>query len=374
MAANPRLRFMDNNVAEAGSITASSTLSGTSASNLFNDNRYKAWKPSGQFLIDSTNQELYINDGGDVTVSITNGSYATPAALATQIQTDLNAASSNWTVAYDLSGGTYKFTISNTGSVTLRYSQTTNAIWDTLGYTGAGDTTATSFVADEQRNHTEEYLVIDMGTAQQMEFFALLGPSGEPFQVNSSATIKLQANGVDSWASPPLDLTLTWDDQGIMRFFDDQSSLPSYRFWRVYVQDKQNALGPQGVSYSHLYLGTYETITLRGMSNGFIKKVIDPSSEFISSGGARFYNQRTQYLEISSLGLNFLEATERRNLEQMSYNLGKTNSFYLSLDPTLCASTELQELTRYVRFTDTPVFAHVKSDIYSMRFSVREVI
>ena len=70
MTRNANVRFMDNNYAEliSASITYSSQLAAFPFSNAVNKFRSLVWKPSGHFLIDSTNQELYINDGAPKTV------------------------------------------------------------------------------------------------------------------------------------------------------------------------------------------------------------------------------------------------------------------------------------------------------------------
>lgn len=132
---NHRIRFMRNNLISlsVNSFTFSSETTGFEAANVLNTNRSETWKPSGNFTIDSTNNIIYINDGSNKDIAITEGNYATPDLMATEIQTKLNASSSNWTVSYDTGGGTFKFTISNTSSVTLRLSSTTNAVWDTIG-------------------------------------------------------------------------------------------------------------------------------------------------------------------------------------------------------------------------------------------------
>src|SRR5690606_33367489 len=106
------------------------------------------------------------------TVTLTEGSY-TYATLATHIQTQLNAASSGWTVAYSTTTG--KFTISRSGSGTLRFSETTDAAWDTLGFLGAVDDASGPWVSDEQRNHTDEWVKVDLLSAREVDAFFLSG-------------------------------------------------------------------------------------------------------------------------------------------------------------------------------------------------------
>jgi len=377
MALNKRIRFMANNFAEliSASVVYSSELSSFPGTNAQNKFRSRVWKPQGYFEITTSNHELYINDGSDKTVSITVGEYTSGSALATQIQTDLNAASSNWTVTYD-STSTYKFTISNSGSVTLRFSQTTDAIWDTIGYTGSSDTTGTSFVADAQRNHTEEHVIFDLGYQDQMEFFAVIGPLDEVFGISKFATITLEANNLNQWDSPPLQISLSLSDNGIFKFLEDATGATdySYRYWKLKIVDKTNSDGPSGFSIGHIYLGTFQTITQSNVSRNFSKNVIDPSKISVSESGANFFDVQTKYHEWSSLNINYLDKTERLDLEQFFFDVGKNTPFYISLDPQSCVSEDLDELTKYVVFKDMPEITHVHSDMYSVSFTVKELV
>jgi len=377
MSLNERIRFMANNFAEliSASVIYSSELTSFPGSNAQNKFRSRVWKPQGYFEITTSNHELYINDGSDKTVSITVGDYTSGAALATQIQTDLNAASSGWTVTYD-STSTFKFTISNSGSVTLRFSQTTDAIWDTIGYTGSTDTTGTSFIADAQRNHTEEYVIFDLGYQDLMEFFAVIGPLDEVFSISNSATITLEANNLNQWDNPPLQVNLTLTDNGIFQFLEDATGATdySYRYWKFKIVDRLNSEGPSGISVGHIYLGTYQTITQSNTSRGFSKNVIDPSKISVSESGANFFDVQTKFHEWSSLNLNYLKKSERLILEQFFFDVGKNTPFYISLDPQACVSEDLDELTKYVVFKEMPQVTHVHSDMYSVSFTVKELV
>lgn len=371
----PNVRFMENNYAEliSASITKSSELASFPFSNAINKFRSLVWKPSGHFEITTSNQELYINDGADKTVSITVGDYDTPDDLATQIQTDLNAASSNWTVVYDAGSGDYSFKISNSGSVSLRLSQTSNAIWDDIGYTTSTDLTGTSFTADQQRNHTDEYCIFDLGTNQSMTFFAAISPLDELFSISSNATIKLEASNLNQWTAPPLTVTLSRLDGGIFQFMDDLDDT-SYRYWRFHIVDKKNPNGPEGLSLGHIYLGDYITLTSRGIGRRFTKKVVDSSDTLTSQNGSLYFNEKTKYTTLSGMNISYLPREDKDTLEQMFFDLGRTTPFYVSLDPLTNISDNLDEFTKYVVFSSEPTFNHVFSDKFTMNIELRELI
>ncbi len=373
-ARNHRIRFMDNNFAEliTSSITKSSELSSFPFTNAINKFRSKVWKPSGHFLIEAAvNDAIYINDGTDKTITLTAAAYTTPALLATHVQTQLNASSSGWTVSYSTT--TYKFSIVRSSAGTLRYSQTTAAAWSTLGHTGSSDTINTTFVADEQRNHTYEYATFDLGYAASITFFAVISPLDEVFQISPGATIKIQANNLPQWTSPPLDLTLTRYDGGLFRFLDDQSDT-GYRYWRFYYQDKYNPLGPEGVSIGHIYLGDYATFTNRDTGHGFEKMINDPTNVSVSEGGALYFDTKTKYSSIDGIGLEILERDDKDYLESLFQVKGIHTPFYVSIDPLINYTDNIDELTKYVVFAEAPRFRHIMRDMFSTSLKLRELV
>lgn len=371
---NQNCRFMTNNYAEliSASITKSSELASFPLSNAINKFRSLVWKPSGHFEITTANHELYINDGAPKTVSITVGDYDTPDDLATQIQTDLNAASANWTVAYNVVAGDYSFKISNVGSVTLVLSSTTNAIWDTIGYTTSSDLTGTAFTADQQRNHTDEYCIFDMGTSAEMTFFAAICPLSQVFSISNDATITLEASNLNQWTAPPLTVSLSRTDSGIFEFMDNLDDT-SYRFWKFKFVDKLNPGGPEGTSIAHIYIGDYITLDSRGIRKRFNKRLVDTTQVLTAENGALYFNKKNKYIELASMGIDYLPRADKDTLEQMFYDLGKSTPFYVSLDPLLNISTYLDEFTRYVVFPSEPVFTHVFSDKFNMNIELKEL-
>jgi hypothetical protein len=370
---NHRVRFCDNNLAagSAATVAASSALSTYPLSNLLTDQRFRTWKPAGNFTISSANNKLYINDGSDKTITLTSANYSGGAALASHIQTQLNASSSNWTCTYSTT--TYRFTLNrSSGTKTLKLATTANAVWSTIGYTGSIDASAGT-AADEIRNHTSEYVDIDLGVASAITFFGLLGPLGEIFSLSSGATVRLYGNTTSTMTSPALTVTLTPDVHGVYKFLDDQTDT-TYRYWRFEFIDKTNTAGPESFQFGHLYLGDYTTIERRNVANGFEKKMVDTSEAVSSQNGALYFQTGLKYMAFESVSIQYMDASDRRELEQVFYDLGRSTPFYVSMDPTLIVSDDASEFTRYVVFDQEPTFTHIRSDIYSVRMSFREVM
>lgn len=363
------IRFMTNQYLNRV-FTYSSQQSSFPAANIYNTSRSRVWKPAGNFEITTSNQKVYINDGTNKTVTLTVGLY-TYATLATHIQTRLNASSSNWTVAYD-SVSTYKFTINRTiGTAVLRLTQTSNAAWDTLGYTGVLDRSTPAFIADQPRNHTDEWVQCDLGVPQQATFAGLISGIDEVFTLSQGATVKVQANNIDYWASPPVDITLPITGQGAMKFIDEDNTA-TYRYWRLKIVDRMNFLGPQGMSLAYAYVGDHTTITTSNIATGFSKELVDPSNTLQSENGALFFEVRPRYLSVSGAEVQLLNGAEQRELEQAFYELGRRMPFFVSIDPGTEVSDTLDELTRFMVMTKNPTLQHVIRDYYNIQFEMRE--
>ena len=376
-ARNEKIRFCQNNFAALTglSVDYSSQLTAFPASNAYSVKfRSKVWKPSGCFVITaSSNDKLYINDGSNKEITLTAGEYTTPALLASHIQTQLNASSANWTVSYSTTA--YKFTISNTSSYTLRFSQTSAAVWDDIGYTGSSDVTATSWLADEQRNHTSEWIRFDLGYNANIKALFIIGALDDVFTISESATITLKANNIDFWDSPPYSQSLTRLDGGIFQFLDDTSDTDTgYRYWKIEIIDRTNPLGPEGLVFGHIYLGDYITLTSRNIQRGFTKTLYDPSIITESEEGALYFDEKSKYEKFDNMQMIHLDKDDRDTLNKMFRDLGKHTPFYLSIDPTGAFSNYLDELTKYVHFNSSPSFKHVNAGRFIMNMSFREVL
>jgi len=373
---NNRIRFMDNNLGEltTASIMKSSQLSAFPVSNINNKFRSKVWRPDGYFLITlDSNDLLYINDGSDKTVTITAGEY-NPTTLATEIQTQLNTVSSGWTFDYNNTAGEFSFRFAHASGHTLRFSQQTEALWADLGFVLTTDEViSTERIADEPRNHMYEFVQWDLGYNAPVEFFGVISPLGEEFTLSVDATIKIQANNLSDFTSPPLDVTLTRQDQGLFRFFDDIADT-GYRFWRFYFEDKTNTGGPEGFEFSYIYLGDYTTLTGTNIQNGFRKRIVDPSLRTTSEQGQIYFDRKTKYSEFTSAGIALLTKGERDTLEQLFYDFGTHTPLFVSLDPALCISDELGDFTKYVIFDREPEFRHVRHQYFNMTLQLREVL
>jgi hypothetical protein len=221
-----------------------------------------------------------------------------------------------------------------------------------------------------QPNGTNVWNIVwDLATTAPISFFGAIGKSPTSFTVSEAATITLQANNILSWSSPPFEETITPSDYGMFLQIDNSGG--GYRYWKLDVDDSAN---PTQNEIGYMYLGDHVEIVNRDISKGFSKTIVDPSTQMVSLAGTRYFDERPKYMKFSNVGISHMEASERRKIEQMFFDFGIHDPFFVAFDPTLAFSTYDWELTKFVRFEGPPTQTNFYEDIFSMSFNLIEVV
>lgn len=358
MTISCKLKFGTSNLLEDATNTVSSETVGFELTNALNYRRAKTWKPTGRFLIDSTNNKVYFNQAGDLIATVANANYATGSALATAVQTAMNAVGSGWTVTYSSN----RFTLSRSNSRTVQFSNTTNAIWNTLGYTWSTDILSNSFPANEKRCHYPyEEIQVDFGAITPIGFFAIIGKIGEEFQISDTATISLLGNNINSFASPQYSQTATVTNDGAFLFLD-QDNTTSFRYWRIRIQDFYNPLG--NFEISNIYLGQTEELDVN-IQNEFEFSLNDATEKSESESQVTYFDEKFKQWRFSGLSYALLDKTNMKKLMDIFQEKGISRQFYLCIDPTTAITTTIEQFNRLVFFANTPNFKQVFYDRYN---------
>lgn len=337
--------------------------------NAFTTDLYTQWKMESFFRIDSSNDTLYVNDGADQVASLTNDDY-TGDELATEIQTQLNAVSSNWTCSY--SSTTNKFTIGNSGSVTIQLSNQTNAAWFTIGFASIVNQAGTSFVAEEQRNHYPSIsLTADFSYAQNIGACVLLSPLGTPFTLSESATITVEGDNLNFASTAALSKTMTVTDKGAFLFINDVES--NYRYWRITIEDMYNFNGPE-IAIGYLYLGYASQANERNVANGLTYGLKDTSKISVAENGSLYFDEKIKKNNFGNINIPLARKTTRDLIYELYQENGLTRPFIFSIDPKTEITNSIDDMTKLVRFASEPTFKHVKYDIFDISFTLEEVI
>ncbi len=363
---NFRLSYNNLAAAEGASLSAASNLDDFPASNAAHEYRSKRYKPKGAFRISSTNNKIYINDGSDKTVTLTSAVYAGGAALASHAQTQLNASSSNWTVTYSTSTGIFTFARSS-GTKVLRLSVTTEAAWDTFGFTGTVNQDASA--ADVRRNHTSERLAVDLGSSREVSFLAVYGSPDTQFTIPDTAVCVLKASASNDYDTATTIVSPTPTASGIYSFF----AAADYRYWWFDFIDRENPDGPESYSLK-LWLGDYVSPVNRNIVNGFSIRHVDPSIIRRSANGVRYAYRRTKYWLFQNLAIAWISGSDREILRDAFSYCGTTRPLFVSIDPAAVISSGVEEFTKLMNFNEDFETEHQRFDQYGVAVSFSEVV
>lgn len=351
-------RFSFNNYLESPFLESSGDKAGYPAANIYHALRGKLWKPSNVYEIHAKNCKVYINAA---TYTLAVGTY-TSATLITEFNLKCTAAGAVLSLG---DGDRWRITFG--ASKTLNISNQTDSIWDTLGFLGTTDRTGTILQGDKPRYNTGSWLKIDLGLPQECNFAAIIGEANSIFG-SSTATIKLQGNNLDYWLDPlPVDLEMEVSDQGA---FIAPVDAQQCRFWRIFIDDRGN----NDAKYAVAYLGSSVIPQNTNIATGFNRNREDQSVRLYSEAGALYVDRRPKVMSLSSLGVQFLKDDELIEMEQLFYDLGVENPFFLCIDPQKQVSGSLAQMTHYVAVTSPLQLQHVLRGYYNLAVELREVL
>lgn len=204
---------------------------------------------------------------------------------------------------------------------------------------------------------TTEWIKFDLGSAKSIKGVFILAHN-----ITSGATIKIQANTSDSWTSPAVDQTLTYDNETIYYLF---SSAQSYQYWRFYVEDSGNSDG-------YIEIGRIELDELLELgdviSSEYPETIYRTDRTQFTLTGQVFGNEGISY-KLWSLGMPFLRDTDKENLEAVYDEVGQIKPLILILYEDMINTYGI----KYVVFNDNIAFNHIFKDIWNCNIAFREV-
>lgn len=98
-------------------------------------------------------------------------------------------------------------------------------------------------------DHTAEWIKVDLGSAKVIKFVGLLNHN-----LSSGATITIEGNATDSWATPTYTATMTWVVANCFKIINQE-----FRWWRVTIADAGNTDGY--IQIGQWLVGTHTVLT-----------------------------------------------------------------------------------------------------------------
>lgn len=362
-------RFMYINSLVYGNITSNSgNLAGFPAANVITQNRGELWVTGGNFKIDATNNKLYLcNDSvTPITITLTSASY-TGTTLAAHIDSLLSSYNIDVTYTVD-----YKFRFRKTAGTyfILLLSAQTNSIWNDIGFVGVVDiTTNTAINLDSLiRIHTHEYIDFDLGYAMDISFFGLMPQRNYANMLTAGATINVKASNINDASSAPLDINVPSAAEGCF-YFLEQGVPVSYRYVWLTIIDPENPYGPNLV-FSQLFMGGYIALPNKTVDNGFTVQEVDRALRTESQAGGLYFERYGRHKRISGLRYSNMSKAETGALQQLYYDIGKSQNFYLSLDSGNF-DNDIDQFTYFGVFENDPILTKQKASYFDANFEFR---
>jgi hypothetical protein len=224
-----------------------------------------------------------------------------------------------------------------------------------IGYSGDRLKENTKLSKLKFTGYADEYVIFDLTTATQVTGFGLAGHN-----LTENATITIEANATDSWASPSYSLELTWAEFIAVEI--DQT----YRYWRLHVEDPGNT---ESIEIGLVYLGLSAEIA-NVAAGAEIPRNIESIQNISGSGTIRGVTKYFYYAP--SFNLRYLSDTARKALTAIWENQGNTDPFILLIwEDRLDYQAPI-----YAIFTMTDLMFQKEAlgFNFSSRLSIREVL
>lgn len=369
------LRILDYNYPfkENVDIFASSENADFPATNVGHEFRSKVWRSSGYFVVTSSNNKINFKESGggpELTATVTVGNYGV-TTLRAAVKSAMEAVTANArTYTVTQSAVTGKWTIAGSTFLSLLFSTGTNAatsLRDVIGFSSNDFTGSTSYTGPKTAIHTEEGIVIDLQSAEEIDTLALVFDPRAGIKLSNGATVTLQASASNAWTTPLYSQSLTVDNTwSIVTLY--LSTAQEYRYWRIKIVDPENA--NLYVELGTVMLGKARDIG-RCPDNGFEVKYLEQSKIERNAYGNEYVDV---YPVKRSLAFNFniLDYTVKKSIEESFALVGNREPIFVMLDPTEVLFDK-DDFAVYGKYDKDVAFKHIIRNYFSSGINIEEV-
>lgn len=339
-------------------ISASSSHPNFPVSNIRHEHRSKEWRSAGHFTVTALTKSLEIEGDNPVSVNLTEGSYST-VGLKLELQTKLDAAAPGvYEVLYSEKTGIWTF--KSDTAFTLKG---TSSVLSIIGFNPV-DRTGTLLPGAKPAIHTEEFVVFDLKTTEEIDSIVLLwGIKG--YKLSGDAEIRVQASATANFSAPALDEVITFNDkfEVASKYLENPVS---YRYWRVVIKDPANP--NQYVNFGVLVLGLAEKMD---PENGFTYGQTDNSNITRTDFGQEFADE---YPITGNIAIDFavMEYSQAEKIILMFQQLGNRKPIYAALDPE-AEVFDKDCFSIYGKFSGSVSQKHSFYNIFDSGLAIREV-
>lgn len=172
-------------------------------------------------------------------------------------------------------------------------------------------------------------VVFDLKTTEAVDSIAVVFDPFLGIKLSDSAVLKIQASATNVWTSPPVDITLTIDnDTGVATHFF--TSDQSYRYWRLYIDDPVSAYGY--IEIPKVFISKATQLT-QGPNAGF-KYSVDDQSRSIKTEYGHEYNDIYPDKKAMGIDLSVISYSDLETLHDVYDVVGNFRAVCVSVDST----------------------------------------
>lgn len=212
----------------------------------------------------------------------------------------------------------------------------------------------------------DQYVIVDLGTSEEADSFAVFFRSNQPIRLTNGATIKIEGNGSTNFAAPLFSATVTLDDEnGVISHF--LTTAENHRYWRLYIDDPGNPYG--GIEVAQFVVG--KALKFDGAARGFKWGMIDPSNTQRTPFGQK-YSDVLPTRKTFSFELPIEDFDHFEDAAEFYEQVGVTESFMTSLDAEESIYSNKDRFLIWGTFEDNFEATDVPSRFFTMAFKIEE--
>ena len=338
--------------------------------NAFNkQRRSKVWRSQGFFTVDASNNVIYFREnalGSYLSAAIAVDNYTSITSLAAAIKLAMDNAGAN---TYTVTHVQNRFRISSSGAYFEMKCEDALFTADELTGFYTNRTVGVTHTADDERIHSYERIVWDLGLATNPMCFCLTDSRNEPLKISPNAVVTLAGNHTNEWSSPAYSKVLDSGLYTMSVFSDSGLGDDSYRYWSLTFEDKKN---PQGyVQIGSFYLGDYFDPDRGRPQFPLDTTLVDRSVTTFSEGGQSYSDQREQTAEYSVRWFA-LAKEDVEEFEKIWRNYGTSRPFWVSMDTSENFSSDRNNRIIFCKFSEPPIWSLIRSNIFELSLRLRE--
>lgn len=363
-------------------LTASSEASGFPKENVTDFvRRTKVWRSGGHYRVVSGSNTIVFEETAatPLTATITPGSYASFALLATEIKTQLEAeGGSTYTITQDTT--TLKAKIASNGSggggiFNINWTDATG-IGSILGYnTTVNDTGSLTYTADSLKISTGEFFIYDFGIPLNPDAIVVSWRQDEINSINETAVLSVKGNYTNNF-----DGSVGYSGQTNKTDFgfylqkgssNEGLATTAFRYWKLEIIDTDNPTG--FIEIGSIFIGEFIDFVRGQVQFPFSSSWEDGSIKQTTDSGQIVSNQKylTRVFDAEWFALT---RSEKEEFDEFFQEVKTADPFYLMLDPNQVIGSTVEQNVIFVRFNSVPKWTMEFPGIFSVSASFREDI